>query len=113
MAISKSIKEYEIDVVGKMCGVDIPINHRYVVKRAMVLGNDMDDTYHLIMGIATCADSSHSAELENDLLEGGELKIDLGATKPTSAIATLVKNKLEAWMNAEATIGSGNWTEIS
>ena len=113
MAHNKLLKEYEIDVVGKQNGIDIPVSHRLVIRKAMVLHNNADDGYDLWMEVLTYKDGTHSILLENDLFPGVKLVIDCGAKIPTSAIATLIKNKLEAWMNAEESIGSGNWTEIA
>ena len=63
--------------------------------------------------VCTYLDNTHGTLLHNDIILLAELIIDCGATKPTSAIATLVKTKLEIWLDAEPTIGTGNWTEIT
>lgn len=113
MAITKTIKEYQITVVGKQKGVNIPINHRYVVTKAMIRKNEEDDGYDLWIEICTFKDSNHTTLLINDLFSSNNLTFDLGATLPTTKIATVVKTNLETWLDAEATIGSSNWTEIS
>lgn len=113
MSIVKSIKEYQIKIVGKITGVDIPINHRYVVTEATVRGNETDDGYDLCLKVFTFKDDTHSVALLNDLIEDNKIIIDLGATKPTKTIATLVKNNLESWFDSKAGIAEANWTEIS
>jgi len=113
MSIAKSVKEYEITVVGKQNEVDIPINHRLVIVDGSISGNDADDGYDLWMDIRTYEDSSHSILLHNDLLPNNNKLLDLGATLPTTKIATVVATNFEAWLDAEPTIGAGNWTVIT
>jgi len=111
MSINKLIKEYEIDIVGSSNGIDIPANHRIVIRKAMVMGNGLDNGYDLWLEVCTFKDGNHDILLKNDLTLNNNLTIDLGATKPTSGIATLTKTNFESWMDSN--IGSSNYTEIS
>lgn len=112
MSITKTVNEYEITVVGNQNGAPIPVNHRYVIVDGSVSGNEADDGYDLWMDIRTYEDSNHDTLLHNDLLPNNNLTLDLGATLPTSKIATVVKTNFEAWLDTEPTIGAGNWTKI-
>lgn len=110
MAITKSLNEYKITAVGKQRGVNIPTNHRYVVTKGMIRGNVTDDGYELWIEIKTYKDDTHPILLINDLFPANNLTFDLGTTLPTGSIQSVVKTKLEKWLNDN--IGTGKWTKI-
>lgn len=111
MAITKSIKEYKLTVAGKQRGINIPINHRYVITKATIRGNETDDGYELWIEIRTYKDSNHPILLINDLFPANNMTFDLGATLPTGSIQSIVKTQLKSWLDTK--IGTGKWQEIT
>ncbi len=111
MAITKSIKEYQLTVAGKQKGESIRTNHRYVITKATIRGKEADDGYELWIEIGTYKDSTHPVLLFNDLFKANNLTFDLGATLPTGSIQKVVKTQLESWLDTN--IGTGKWAEIT
>ena len=110
MAITKSLNEYKITVAGKQKGINIPINHRYVITKATIRGNEADDGYELWIEIHTYKDDTHPVLLFNDLFPNNNKTFDLGATLPTKSIQAIVKAELKSWLDTK--IGTGKWEEI-
>ncbi len=110
MAITKSIVEYQITVVGKIKDVNIPSGHRYVVHKARMGGNEADDGYEVWMEIKTFKDGNHTFLLENNLIPSNNKTFPLGATKPKKYLEDIVATEFEKWLDEN--VGVGKWTKV-
>ena len=104
------IKEYQINVVGKMKGMDIPSGFRVGVVKILLEEDEATPTeYQYKMVVCSWEDAGHTVELINDDIANDMMVLPQGATLPTDT-PVVAAALIEA--NLDTIYGSSNWAVV-
>ena len=105
-------KEYSIDVAIKQNGVQVPAGVRLLIKDMQVRPNRRGDSWIVTGCVQSYSDGTYANHIDNDIFPGDRYEHDLNTTTyPSTGAKTLIKNAINAALDAHPDVGSGNYTE--